>query len=183
MGGRIIDETNKRYGQLFVIRLIKKRHHNKEAQWLCRCDCGNETIVTGYRLRTNHTRSCGCLVKYPEGEAAFNTLWSLYKHEAKNRKKVSWRLTKPEFRKLVDSDCYYCGVEPKQKIEQKQWNGGYIYNGVDRLDSNKGYEVDNVVPCCGECNMSKRTRTEKEFRTWVRKVYEHLNLSDVPNGE
>jgi hypothetical protein len=29
--------------------------------WLCRCDCGNETVVQGGNLRSGHTQSCGCL--------------------------------------------------------------------------------------------------------------------------
>lgn len=31
------------------------------AIWECVCDCGNRCIVRGLELRTNHTRSCGCL--------------------------------------------------------------------------------------------------------------------------
>jgi hypothetical protein len=33
----------------------------KHVCWLCRCDCGNLTIVPGQKLRNGHTRSCGCL--------------------------------------------------------------------------------------------------------------------------
>jgi len=30
------------------------------ANWLCKCDCGKETIVQAGSLKNNHTRSCGC---------------------------------------------------------------------------------------------------------------------------
>jgi hypothetical protein len=30
------------------------------AIWKCRCDCGVEVVVTGWSLRSGHTRSCGC---------------------------------------------------------------------------------------------------------------------------
>lgn len=40
---------------------------NRQAQWLCRCNCEehNEVIVIGCRLRNNKsvTKSCGCLAK------------------------------------------------------------------------------------------------------------------------
>lgn len=36
---------------------------SKEAHWLCLCDCGNTTVVKGAKLRSGHTRSCGCLLK------------------------------------------------------------------------------------------------------------------------
>lgn len=29
--------------------------------WLCQCDCGNEVTVSGNRLRSGNTKSCGCL--------------------------------------------------------------------------------------------------------------------------
>ena len=30
------------------------------AYWLCRCECGNETIVAGHKIREKLTQSCGC---------------------------------------------------------------------------------------------------------------------------
>lgn len=53
------DETNKRYGRLLVIRDAGSQ--NKQALWLCKCDCGRETTVRGYSLRCGDTKSCGCL--------------------------------------------------------------------------------------------------------------------------
>ena len=54
------DETGKRYGRLTV---IEKHHQDKrrEWHWLCKCDCGNQTVVSGNKLRSGHTTSCGCL--------------------------------------------------------------------------------------------------------------------------
>ena len=30
-------------------------------RYICKCDCGNETLTFGYRLRNNTVKSCGCL--------------------------------------------------------------------------------------------------------------------------
>lgn len=54
-----IDETGKKYGRLLVIERVKKEN-NKNAYWLCKCDCGNETVVSGNNLRSGSTQSCGC---------------------------------------------------------------------------------------------------------------------------
>lgn len=35
----------------------------REAQWLCKCDCGNITIVRVGALTGGYTKSCGCLQK------------------------------------------------------------------------------------------------------------------------
>lgn len=57
----MIDLTGKRFGNLLV--LSRAESPSKQAAWLCRCDCGNETVVLGWNLRSGHTISCGCVHK------------------------------------------------------------------------------------------------------------------------
>lgn len=56
----VLDITNHKYGKLTVIKRHGRNTSNK-ITWLCKCDCGNETIVAGNSLRTGYTESCGCL--------------------------------------------------------------------------------------------------------------------------
>lgn len=56
------DESGKRYGKLVVIKMVDERR-NGCVCWLVKCDCGNELIVTGAGLRSNHTKHCGCGVR------------------------------------------------------------------------------------------------------------------------
>jgi hypothetical protein len=44
-------------------------------------------------------------------------------------------------------------------------------SGIDRVDSNKGYTIDNCVPCCKTCNLAKAELSQRDFLDWVRKVY------------
>ena len=37
-------------------------HKNKSYFWTCKCDCGNIISVSGNRLRSGKTKSCGCIV-------------------------------------------------------------------------------------------------------------------------
>lgn len=55
---RAKDETGERYGRLTVVAFAGalKTH----AMWKCRCDCGQITLVSGRKLRTGTTVSCGC---------------------------------------------------------------------------------------------------------------------------
>ena len=58
----VIDETNNKYGKLTVLkRDYSKKNSQKHAYWLCQCECGNQTIVLGTKLRNGETKSCGCL--------------------------------------------------------------------------------------------------------------------------
>lgn len=56
----LIDLIGKKFGRLLV---IKRAFPNicKKAIWICRCDCGKESVAIGVDLRNGHTRSCGCL--------------------------------------------------------------------------------------------------------------------------
>lgn len=54
--GRVKDETGKRYGRLKVIKQAGL-NCEKRMTWLCKCDCGNETIVIGKSLRNGSTKS------------------------------------------------------------------------------------------------------------------------------
>jgi 5-methylcytosine-specific restriction endonuclease McrA len=47
------------------------------------------------------------------------------------------------------------------------------FNGIDRLDSSKGYFMDNVVSCCKHCNSAKNILTTTEFKNHIIKIYEH----------
>ena len=55
---RRVDLTGQRYGKLTV--LAPAENVGNRTAWLCRCDCGRETVVKTYHLRSGHTKSCGC---------------------------------------------------------------------------------------------------------------------------
>lgn len=66
---RFIDLTGHRVGRLTVLsRGINA--NNGKPRWICRCDCGNETLAHAYSLRAAHTQSCGCLQRERTGAAA-----------------------------------------------------------------------------------------------------------------
>ena len=63
--GKLIDMTGwvmKEHGvpesRLTVIE--KSESKNGKVYWKCRCECGNEVIADGTKIRSGHTKSCGC---------------------------------------------------------------------------------------------------------------------------
>ena len=56
-------------------------------------------------------------------------------------RKLSFEITYETFLDFLSKPCYYCSSLVK----------GYGSN-LDRIDNNKGYQIDNVLPCCGICN-------------------------------
>lgn len=54
------DLTGIRFGRLTVIERAAN-NNSGDTRWLCKCDCGNTTVITSYDLQNGHTRSCGCI--------------------------------------------------------------------------------------------------------------------------
>lgn len=51
------DLTGKTFARLFVVAPYSKD------KWLCACQCGEDSVVFGYQLKSGRTKSCGCLRK------------------------------------------------------------------------------------------------------------------------
>lgn len=62
------------------------------------------------------------------------------------RKSLTWGISFEEYVMIVSSgECHYCG-------ELLPRTG----SGLDRKNNALGYTIDNVVPCCFDCNTTKR---------------------------
>ena len=172
---RFINETGNCHNRWTVLERAENAKLG-QAQWLCRCDCGIERIIEGKYLRNGGSKSCGCLQRevasLPRGQASFNHLVSMMKRNARTRGH-KWHLTKEQVHFLTQQQCHYCGVLPSQVCNGSAHNGSYTYNGIDRVDNNKEYFIDNVVPCCKTCNSAKSNTPVGAFAVWVVRVSDH----------
>jgi hypothetical protein len=48
--------------------------------------------------------------------------------------------------------------------------------GIDRIDSNLGYVIDNVVPCCKNCNHTKREYSAEHFSIATQNIYDKISI-------
>ncbi len=167
--------VGKKFARLTVLQDVGTDSH-EESQWECQCDCGNKAVITGYSLTSGNTKSCGCyhkdrtreLFSYPPDVIRVNRIFLDYQKRARE-KNLDFALTKEQFKDLMDSDCYYCGGEPKNSFLQ-HGKPISVYQGIDRLDNSKGYTPDNVVPCCIRCNKMKKALGHDEFVTHILKI-------------
>jgi hypothetical protein len=166
-------------GRCFYRWTVIKYFGNKK--WLCQCECGTKKEVLGASLVHGTSKSCGCFQKekmaqrtLPNAESSFNKLFAMYKNKA-CKKGRNFSLTKSEFKQLVQANCRYCGCEPSQAIKCKgTTKQPFIYNGIDRVDNEKGYSLGNVATCCLKCNYAKRDMSEAEFKKWIKSAFMHL---------
>lgn len=176
---------NKRFGHWLVLEQAETGDKGHSSFWKCKCDCGNVRKIRGRQLTTGKSSQCmSCANKLPKnikhlpkGEAAFNSLYSNYKNSAKQRDLI-FNLTKDDFRKLTKQNCYYCNKKPSQ-ICQRNFYGFYLYNGIDRLNPNKGYIKENCVSCCTLCNFLKRKMSFEDFYLHIKTIFINLSRKEI----
>lgn len=172
----VIDIAGKRFGRYTVLCRVEN-DKNGMARWKCRCDCGNERIVTGSSLRKGVTVSCGCyhrdkvsLMQTTHGKS--NTrlfhIWQNMKARCNNPNKKYYK--------------YYGGNGIKVCSEWEhnfeafaEWanQNGYSEDlTIDRIDSSKGYEPSN-------CKWA--TRSEQQSHLQNCRIYEINGISHPIN--
>lgn len=181
-----VDIVGKRFGKLVVVGDDGTRTNNGSIMWHCSCDCGETTHATAAKLESGAKKSCGCLARNhfkPKSttdidfaNTAKSVILGRYKSKAKQRN-FSWNISREIFEELIEQPCYYCGNTYSLVYENKGHK--YKHNGIDRIDSNIGYEDDNVVPCCRWCNQAKSIMTQKEFYNWVQQISKNFTLNKV----
>lgn len=160
------------YNKLTAINYV-----GKHSIWLWKCECGNTKIISKYDVTHGRIRSCGCLVKErahllnlkPNGEAAINSIYLVYKNGAKYRN-LTFELSKDKFKELINCSCHYCGMPPSNEYKSRYSSGNYKYNGLDRINSHLGYTEDNVVTSCYFCNRLKGALSYGDFLDWIERI-------------
>ena len=83
-----------------------------------------------------------------------------YKFWAKKLNR-NFELTFEQFKEFWQKPCYYCGNIIKTI-------------GLDKVDSKKGYTLDNIVSCCIVCNRMKRVSSKEDFIEQCKRIIEHI---------
>lgn len=155
-----------------------------KSKYKCRCECGNECVINGQHIRRGHTKSCGCYQRERLGQpnlkkrrpgTELRNLFRSYQRRASS-KGFEFMLSLDQAKTLFESVCFYCDAPPNQVRKGRTADGAldYVYNGIDRLDSTKGYTEDNTVAACGTCNYAKSILGFDEFCQWIKRVYKNL---------
>lgn len=179
-----LDLIDKVFGKLKVEKLegfwISKSGKTKVHTWLCKCSCGVRKYIRTSKLLDGSTKSCGCSrskgPRTEKGLSGSKQLYNTYKSRSKKLNRV-FNISFDSFVALTSSKCYYCGLKPIQKFkpqgrkEEAAINAIYTYNGLDRLNSNLGYEKENCVACCKKCNMAKSDMNLNEFLNHISSIY------------
>ena len=78
-------------------------------------------------------------------------------------------LSKQEYIDLLDNCCFYCEMDISSETG----------SGLDRLNNDRGYHLDNVVPCCRICNLGKGNLfTSKEWKVMIQALIKWRKTTD-----
>lgn len=152
------------------------------------CSCGNTFSIAGEN-RLSHDGNFMCRGCYERRDAEqFDPEWG-YKSVLKRirndarRAGREFNLSLDWFKKISQSECHYCGSEPRNEFIYNSNAGKYkrtfLYNGLDRMSNEIGYVEWNCVPCCFVCNRAKNSMPYDLFIEWIDKVVAHRSVQFV----
>lgn len=184
LSNKMRDITGMRFGQLVAKEMVGKSVKGA-VLWKCLCDCGKEhttKLAELIRKEPRATKSCGHGRKgqrKPIEAVGLNSIYCAAKANAKYRQ-IEFNLTKGQFKPLALGNCHYCNKTPSNifKINNVD-NNVFLYSGIDRVDSDKGYITGNVISCCGRCNSMKMEEHYIKFLKQIYRIYHNKNLEEL----
>ena len=170
---------NQKIGKLTLITIHRQTKQRK--WWLCQCEYGNQiSRREDYICRMEHrhyTPSCGCSYpislghKHPhwKGCGKLSSTHFIGIQGKAKRKNIPFTITIQEVWDLFlkqNQKCAISGVD-LQFAESKK-TGEIMTASLDRIDSSKGYILDNVQWVHKDVNKMKNTTSQSEFINWCK---------------
>lgn len=143
--------TGQRFGRLLVLKEVPA----KCRRYLCLCDCGNKNSIAAIKLKSGHTKSCGCLRNEQLIERSFKHGFASNARENRPPEYGHWR--------AMNDRCYNEKSNTYPKYGAKgitvcdEWRHDFPrfftdmgpkpskHHSLDRFPDNRGnYELGNV---------------------------------------
>ena len=170
MGGNKESIIGLRFDKRVVLELTVS---SPRTPWLVVCDCGAKFDCLMQDLRRGgNCRNCyeKSPVRVNRRKRPYESVYNLFVGRAKHEV----ALTYEDYFNIAVSkpNCYYCDSTLKWSEFRDRKQSG---SNLDRKDSNKGYTIDNVVPCCRVCNITKNNNFTHEEFILLGKVISQIN--------
>lgn len=147
---KMIDLTGKRFGDLYVLHRVKNSQKTKSGysttRWLCRCDCGNEIVLTKGSLIRVGRENCGCKKKkYPQKHGMSHTklhnVWISMNKRCSNPKDTEYKNYGGRGISVCDE---WKGTNGASRFIEWALKNGYKESlSIDRIDVDGNYEPSN----------------------------------------
>lgn len=167
-------------GKKFNLLTVISRYDivNRGWRYLCRCECGVEKVICGYHIKHGTTKSCGCLkmrnlyrkfgqehMNYKGHGKITGTIWSRILATAKQRN-INVSITIEDAWNLFvkqDGKCNLTNLDLYFAKSYKELKNRANTASLDRIDSSKGYHLDNIQWVHRDINYMKMSLTQERF--------------------
>lgn len=174
-----LDITGRRFGRLLAVSPTDERKNSKVV-WLCRCDCGNEVLLSTTRLNTGNTKSCGCLKA--EGTRTSHggrhtdeyRIWRHMRSRCENKRHPAFKDYGGRDIKVcarwMDFSAFFLDMGPRPSAK----------HSIDRIDNSRGYEPGNCRWATSkEQNRNRRDNVRFEHSGHFATLAEHCEKCGV----
>lgn len=163
---KCIKEYNKKlYNENKVERIIKQKKYYDNNQENIKAyskkyyiENKKDIINKVKKYAKNHKKNLKKYSKkyYIKNKYEDKYIYRRYKSDAK-RRDIEFNLIFEDFLIFLNNTCFYCG-----DIFERM--------GVDRINNNKGYVLDNCVSCCSICNLTKNILNIQEWYEYLKQI-------------
>jgi hypothetical protein len=178
-----------KFGRITAVEFIGTV--NRNSYWKFICDCGNEFVAAGRYAIEGHKKSCGCIHKKKDRQSLGMNYHFRSTVKSARKRNLCFDLSFEQFSTIAKQNCFYCGVNPRMKVNPYTKSNGVVkphfrdlrkqtvltavdtVNGLDRVDNKVGYVLSNVVPCCKICNRAKGDLSIQDFEQWLSNLTEY----------
>jgi hypothetical protein len=163
-------KPGQRFGKLSVVGLHPERDaRNRNRLWICRCECGGETLAAGSDLVRGHSTSCGCernrgrhgMAKHGKVHPLYRA-WSDLNSRCSNPNHQSWEYyggrgitVCQRWRDSFEAFASDMGARPTPR------------HSIDRIDNDRGYEPGNCRWATASEQMRNRRKPSQMAATAV----------------
>ena len=184
-----LDLTEKKFGKLTVLYIDEeKTKKGSSVYWVCQCSCDNKTIksIKAHHLSEGNTVSCGC--KKQDNRGQKNSKWKGYEEisgkffykikQMAIKRNIIFDITIKQIWDLFIKQNKKCALSglPLNFPSIVGKNDGTA--SLDRIDSNKGYSIDNIQWLHKNINNIKWDFTQKEIINYCKLVTENQKTQE-----
>lgn len=176
-----INLLGQNFGNLSVISEYSKPN-SKRKYWLCKCECGNTTIVNTTDLKNGHTKSCGCLKnknnnKTTRKSVKNNRLYNIWR----GMKKRCYLPTNKDYKNYGGRGISVCDEWKNNFLAFYDWSIANSYSDtltIDRIDTNGNYEPSNCRWV--DIKTQERNRRNNLYITETKNLSEWCEILNYP---
>lgn len=154
MKSKANEYLGKTFGRLTVLEVAKT--NKPRTYFRCRCQCGNESIVSLNSIQTKNTSSCGCLAietRKNNGHKLSHMKYDIdtrkddiYKTYCRMLRRCYWKDSKKHKKYYQDKGIKVCDEWKNDFMSFKKWaieNGYQKGLAIDRINPNDDYKPNN----------------------------------------